>query len=348
MTTLDDTIRAIAPVELDPDGAIQQLLDNKTKPPGSLGRLEELAIRYCSIRGNYGLPTNKVIFTLAGDHGVVDAGVSAAPREVTAQMVLNFLNGGAAINVLARHVGARVVVGDIAVESDLPPSDGLVVKKVMRGTNNMVEGPAMSRDQAIRSIEAGIEIFEEEYPKSIDICAVGEMGIGNTTPSSAIISVIGGVDPVEVTGRGTGVDDQGLRRKTGAIRNAIELNRPDPSDPLDVLAKVGGCEIGAIAGVCLAAARRRVPVVIDGLISTAGALIACRLKPETKGYLITAHKSVEKGHEAMLILLGARPLLDLNMRLGEGTGAALAMSLVEASIKILREMASFDDAKVSR
>ena len=348
MTLLENTLKAIEPVALDPDGDVQKMLDNKTKPLGSLGRLEELAVRYCSIRQNYGLPANKVIFTLAGDHGVAAAGVSAYPSEVTAQMVMNFLAGGAAINVLARHVGARVIVGDLAVASDLKPLEGLVIKKVMRGTNNMLEGPARSREQAVRSIEAGIEIFEEEYPRGIDICGVGEMGIGNTTPSSAIISVIGGLDPVEVTGRGTGVDDQGLRRKIGAIRSAIKLNRPDPSDSIDVLAKVGGCEIGGIAGVCLAAARRRVPVVIDGLISTAGALIACELKPEAKGYLIAAHRSVESGHGAMLERLGAKPLLDLGMRLGEGTGAALAMSLVEASVKILRQMASFEEASVSR
>ncbi len=353
MSKLDDVKARIVEVKVDPDGAIQRLLDNKTKPPGSLGRLEELAKIYCSIRGSAKAELrHKLIFTLAADHGVAAAGVSAYPQEVTAQMVLNFLAGGAGINALARHVGARVVVVDCGVAGDYPLSEGtnsrLIVKKVARGTKNMAEGPAMTRAQAVRSIEVGIEAFEEELAQGIDICGTGDMGIANTTASSAIVSVLARRDPSEVTGRGTGITDAARENKVRVIRRAIEINKPNPSDPIDVLSKVGGFEIGGLAGVCLAAARHRVPVVIDGFISTAGAMIACAIEPKVKGYLIAAHKSVEPGHQAMLEWLGKRPLLDLEMRLGEGTGAALGIGLVEAGVKILREMASFEEAGVSK
>lgn len=353
MSKLDDVKTRIQEVKIDPDGAIQRLLDNKTKPVGSLGRLEELAKVYCSIRGSAGAELrHKVIFTMAGDHGVAAAGVSAYPQEVTAQMVLNFLAGGAGINVLARHVGARVIVVDCGVAADVAPVPGtkskLLVKKVARGTGNMAEGPAMTRAQAMRSVEVGIEAFEEELAQGIDICGAGDMGIANTTASSAIVSVLARRDPAEVTGRGTGITDAARENKIRVIKRAIEVNKPDPSDPIDVLSKVGGFEVGGLAGVCLAAARRRVPVVIDGFISTAGAMIACAIEPKVNGYIIAAHRSVEPGHQAMLEWLGKRPLLDLDMRLGEGTGAALGISLVEAGVKILREMASFEEAGVSQ
>jgi nicotinate-nucleotide--dimethylbenzimidazole phosphoribosyltransferase len=287
---------------------------------------------------------------MAGDHGVAAEGVSAYPSEVTAQMVLNFLAGGAGINVLARHVGARVVVVDCGVASDIgsPAVAGLVVKKVAKGTRNMAQGPAMTRAQAVRSLEVGVDVLEEELPRGIDICGVGDMGIANTTPSSAIVSVLAGRDPAEVTGRGTGITDEAWLNKVRVVRRALEVNKPDPGDPLDVLAKVGGFEIGGIAGLCLAAASHRIPVVIDGFISTAGAMIACAIEPKVKGYLIAAHRSVEPGHQVMLEWLGTSPLLDLGMRLGEGTGAALGISLVEAGVRILNEMASFDEAGVSR
>ena len=349
MGVIEETQLAIDEVVVDPDGRIQMLLDNKTKPPGSLGRLEELARTYCSIRGDARAPLrDKVIFTMAGDHGVAAAGVSAYPQQVTAQMVLNFLAGGAGINVLARHVGARVVVVDCGVAADLGVRPGLVVKKVAMGTGNMLEGPAMSRDQAIRSLEVGIEAFEEELPHGIDICGAGDMGIANTTASSAIVSVLARRDPAEVTGHGTGISDESWRHKVSVIQAALARNRPNPSDPLDVLGKVGGFEIGGIAGLCLAAARHRRLIVIDGFISTAGAMIACALEPKVRGYIIAAHVSVEPGHAIMLEWLGKRPLLDLDMRLGEGTGAALGISLVEAGVRILNEMASFEDAGVSK
>jgi len=348
MSLLQRTLERIEPAPLDPDGAVARRLDNKTKPPGSLGRVEELARRYVSIRRRARPVVEKAVFVFAGDHGVAATGVSAYPQEVTAQMVLNFLAGGAAINVLARHVGARVVVADLGVAADLPPHERLVARKVMQGTRNMLEGPAMTRDEAVRALEAGIEIFEETGGPDLDLCGTGDMGIGNTTPSSAIVSVLARKDPAEVTGRGTGIDAERHGQKVRVVRRAIEVNRPDPAEPLDVLAKVGGCEIGGLAGVCLAAASRRVPVLLDGFISTAAAMIACALAPATRDYLIASHRSVEPGHAAMLEWLGLSPLLDLGLRLGEGTGAALAMPLVEAGVKILLEMASFDEAGVSR
>ena len=291
---------------------------------------------------------NKVIFTMAGDHGVVEEGVSAYPKEVTAQMVYNFLRGGAGINVLARYVGAKVVVVDMGVACDLEKHQGLVIKKVNYGTRNMAKGPAMSKDEAVKSIENGIEIFESEFENGIDIAGTGDMGIGNTTPSSAIASVITAKPVEDVTGRGTGIDDKSLSKKIAVIKKTISMNKPDAKDAIDVLSKVGGFEIGGIAGVIIACASRRVPVVIDGFISGAASLIAYQLEPKVKDYMIAAHCSVEKGHRLILEYMGLKPLLDLDMRLGEGTGAALGMSIVEACIKILTEMATFQSASVSQ
>lgn len=328
--------------------ATQRRLDNLTKPQGSLGRLEELAKKIVEITGKENpLLENKVIFTMAGDHGVTAEGVSAFPSEVTPQMVYNFIRGGAGINVLARHVGARVVVVDLGVACDLEPNPGLVVMKVNYGTKNMAKGPAMSREEAVKAIENGIEVFEQELVKGIGIAGTGEMGIGNTTASSSITAVITN-EPVEtVVGRGTGLDDAALAGKVAVIKKAIEVNKPDPNDALDVLAKVGGFEIGGLAGVILSAAANRIPVVIDGFISGAAALIAYKLEPKVKDYLIAAHCSVEKGHRAILNYIGLSPLLDLNLRLGEGTGAALGISLAEAGVKILTEMATFQSAAVA-
>lgn len=324
-------------------------LDRLTKPPGSLGRLEEIAQHIVAIRKDRRPAVGrKVVFTMAGDHGVVEEGVSAFPQEVTPQMVLNFLNGGAGINVLARHVGAEVVVSDIGVAVDLAPHPLLHIKKVGYGTQNIAQGPAMSREQAVRCICAGIELFEEVHREDpIFLMGTGDMGIGNTTPSSAIVSVLTGEPPERVTGRGTGIDDKAWARKVRVVEQAISVNRPDPADGLDVLAKVGGFEIGAITGTVLAGAAHRVPVVIDGFISTAGALIAASLQPGVTDYLFAAHRSVEVGHQVALQKLGLRPVLDLDLRLGEGTGAALAMGILDASIKILTEMATFEDAGVS-
>ena len=284
---------------------------------------------------------------MAGDHGVVAEGVSAYPQEVTPQMVLNFLGGGAAINVLSRHVGARVVIVDLGVATDIPAHPDLLVKKVAYGTQNITLGPAMTRQQAEQAILTGVEIVEAEIARGLDILATGDMGIGNTTPSAAIACAVTDKPASEICGRGTGVDDEGLKRKIFAVEQALSVNQPNPADGLDLLAKIGGFEIGGLAGAILGAAANQRPVVIDGFISTAAAIIAATLAPQVKDYLIAAHTSQELGHRLMTDWLGLTPLLDLQMRLGEGTGAVLAMSLVEAACKTLDEMATFGEAGVS-
>jgi len=354
---LERTLSAIRP--LDPAALRQarERQDTLTKPPGSLGRLEELAVQVAGIRRT-ARPRirHKAILTMAGDHGVVAEGVSLYPQAVTAQMVLNFLRGGAAVNVLAAHVGARVVVVDVGVASDLAPlASGLharagsrfVIRKVAPGTANMARGPAMTPAEARRSLEAGIEVLEEELAKGLDIVGIGEMGIGNTTPASAITATITGTPPDQVTGRGTGLGDQALQHKVRVIEAALAVNRPDPRDALDVLSKLGGLEIGGMAGAMLAAAANCVPVVVDGFICGAAALIACGLEPRVRDYLIASHQSVEVGHQAALRHLGLKPIFNLDLRLGEGTGAALGISLVEAAARILDEMATFAEAGVS-
>jgi len=326
----------------------QVRLDNLTKPQGSLGRLEELAKLIVGITRKKGpILKNKIIFTLASDHGVTVEGVSAYPKEVTAQMVYNFLRGGAGINVLAKHIGARVMVVDLGVAEDLKPHSKLVIKKINYGTKNMVKGPAMTRTEAIKSIETGIRILEDEFEKGIDIVGTGEMGIGNTTASSAITAVFTKRPVEDVTGRGTGIDDKALENKIRVIKEALKINKPDPNDPIDVLSKVGGFEIGGLTGIILAAASQRIPVVIDGFISGAAALIAFYLEPKVKEYMIASHCSQELGHRIILEHIGLKPLLDLNLRLGEGTGAALGINIVEAATKILTQMATFKSAAVS-
>jgi len=330
--------------------AAQQRLDSLTKPQGSLGRLEEFAKCLAGITGNRMPPLfeKKAIFTFAGDHGVTDEGISLFPKEVTVQMVYNFLEGGAGISVLARHVGAEVIVVDIGVDHNFDENKCLIRKKVVRGTKNMRKGPAMTRDEAVRTIETGIGIALQYAEKGYGLFGTGDMGIGNTTASSAIASVMTGSAPADVTGKGTGISDEALGHKVRVIEDAIALNGPNRTDPIDVLAKVGGAEIGGIAGLILGAASQRIPVVIDGLISTAGAIIAYGIEPACRDYMFAAHNSVEKGHRVMLNTMGLEPVLDLGLRLGEGTGAALAMSLIEAGLKIYREMATFDEAGVSK
>lgn len=352
MGRIEETIKRIRPVGKKLMEEVQERLDRLTKPKGSLGRLEELAKKVVGITGekNPSLK-NKVIFTMAGDHGVVKEGVSAFPQEVTPQMVDNFMKGGAGINVLARHIGARVVVVDMGVATKIQNAkckmQNFIDRKIEYGTKNMVKGPAMTREEAIKSIEAGIEVFEEEFKKGIDILGLGDMGIGNTTPSSAITAVITGLPAEKVTGRGTGVNDGIFENKIRVIKKAIKLNKPNPKDPIDVLSKVGGFEIGGLAGSFLAAAAHKVPVVTDGFIVTVGALIAFGLEPKVKDYIFASHSSVEVGHRTILKRMGLRPLLDLDMRLGEGTGACLGISLIEAGVKILTEMATFGEAEVS-
>jgi len=335
----------------------QKRLDSLTKPRGSLGRLEEFARQVVSITENP-MPSldRKVIFTFAGDHGVADEGVSAFPKAVTPQMVLNFLNGGAGINVLARHSGAEVVVVDIGVDHDFgdnPPlaKEGtggyFISRKIVSGTKNMRTGSAMTRDEAVQCIDVGIEMANGYAKRGYKIFGTGDMGIANTTPSSAIAAVLTGRPVEEITGRGTGINDETWEHKVQVIRDAIEINNPDPSDAIDVLSKVGGAEIGGIAGLIIGAAANRKPVVVDGFISTAGALIAYSLEPKTKDYMFSAHMSQEIGHTVMLEKIGLRPILDLDLRLGERTGAALAMFIIEAGLKIYKEMATFGEAGVS-
>jgi nicotinate-nucleotide--dimethylbenzimidazole phosphoribosyltransferase len=322
--------------------------DRLTKPQGSLGRLEEVSTRLAGITG-HPMPRieHKVVLVMAADHGVVGEGVSAYPSDVTAQMVLNFLRGGAAINALARQAEAQVTVVDMGIAADVPQQPGLIIHKIGRGTHNLARGPAMSREQAIDSILAGAEIAGVEIQAGADLIATGDMGIGNSTAAAAIATALTRRDPQELAGRGTGVDDQGLRRKIAAIQRGLEINRPDGSDGLDVLAKVGGFEIAGLTGAILAAAGHQVPVIVDGFISTSAAMIAVALVPGVRDYLIAGHVSAENGHRLMLEWLHLEPLLDLGMRLGEGPGAVLAMGLVEAACRALTEMATFDEAEVS-
>ena len=322
--------------------ARQQVL---TKPAGSLGRLEELAVQIAGItRQAIPVIERKAVIVMAGDHGVTAEGVSAYPSEVTAQMVLNFLHGGAAINALARQEGARVVVVDVGVAGELH-SPALVERKVAYGTANMTHGPAMTRAQMLAAIQTGTATFEEQ--RVVELVATGEMGIGNTTASSAIAAALLQLPVEQVTGRGTGLDDEQLAHKVRVIERALTVNTPDADDPLDVLAKVGGLEIAGLVGVILAAAAQRVPVVIDGFIASAAALIAVELNATIADYLIAGHTSVEKGHALILKRLGLSPLLVLGLRLGEGTGAVLAMGIIEGALHTHREMLTFTEAGVS-
>jgi nicotinate-nucleotide--dimethylbenzimidazole phosphoribosyltransferase len=324
----------------------QRHLDNLTKPPGSLGRLEEIARRLAVLRGGAPSVERPVIFTFAADHGVVAEGVSAYPQSVTGQMVENFLRGGAAVNVLARQAGARVVVADLGVAGPELHADGLVVRRLGAGTGNIACGPAMSRDQAQHAIDIGAELAERELDAGADLVATGEMGIGNTTAAAAITAAITGRDPAAVTGRGTGVDDATLAAKIDVVRRALDVNRPDPHDGIDVLARVGGFEIAGLAGVILAASARRVPVALDGFISGAAALAAVTISPDAREVLFAAHRSAERGHAAILEHLGLVAYLDLGMRLGEGTGAALFIHLARAAARVYGEMATFKSAGV--
>jgi len=344
---IERLVGSIGPLDAAAMEAARARQERLTKPPGSLGRLEKIAIHIAGIQGRARPEVAaKAVFVMAGDHGVVAEGVAPYPQAVTVQMVANFTAGGAAINVLARQVGARVVVVDMGVAGEAPPSP-VLAKKVARGTQNLARGPAMTREQARQSLEAGIEVLEDELASGLQLVGTGDMGIGNTTPSAAIVAAFAGEAPESVTGRGTGVDDVGLARKVEVVRRALEVNEPDRTDGLDVLAKVGGFEIGGLAGVIIAAAAHRVPVVIDGLISGAAALVATTLAPQARDYLIAGHLSPEPGHRAALRHMGLEPLLDLGMRLGEGTGAALAMVIVEAAVRALNEMATFEEAGVS-
>ncbi|MGD7653976.1 MAG: nicotinate-nucleotide--dimethylbenzimidazole phosphoribosyltransferase [Verrucomicrobiales bacterium] len=350
MNRLDKTIAAISPHDTASRAAARARLEQLTMPHWAMGRLMDLAEDLAGMTGSVHPPvTRKTIVTMAGDHGVAASGVSAYPQEVTVQMVGNFVNGGAGVNVLARLAGARVVVVDMGVAGDLSAlaaAGKIISKRVAPGTANLATGPAMTHEQAIQAVGAGIEVARE-LAESTDLFGTGEMGIGNTTPSSAIVAVLTGESVATVTGRGTGIQDEQLAHKIAVIEEALRVNQPDAADGLDVLAKVGGFEIAGIAGLILGAAAARKPVLVDGFISTAGALVAQALCPQSVDYMIAAHQSVEQGHRVALEKLGKLPMLDLNLRLGEGTGAALAMHHVEAAVRILTEVATFAEASVS-
>lgn len=344
---LEKTLDRISALDQEAMSLARQRVDSLIKPPGSLGQLEELAVRLAGITGN-SRPVlgDRTVILMAGDHGVVEEGVSVAPQEITYQMLHAFVNGVAGIGVLSRLAGAKLVVVDVGVACPVD-IDGVISRKVRPGSGNIARGPAMTREEAVRALEVGIDVALNEIKNGATLLALGDMGIGNTTPSSAILSVLAGISPEEATGRGTMVNDQVLANKSGAVAGAIAVNRPDPKDGLDVLAKVGGLEIAGLAGVVLGAAAGRVPVIIDGFITTAAAMIAAAIKPESREFIIPSHLSGEQGHRLMLEYLGLMPMLHLGMRLGEGTGAVLAMQLVEAATRIINEMASFNEAGLS-
>ena len=350
MSLLEETIGAITPCDSRFRAEARARLEQLTMPHWALGRLLDLAEELAGMtRSLRPAVERRTVVVMAGDHGVAAEGVSKYPQEVTAQMVRNFVRGGAGINALARVAGARVVVVDMGVAGDLGPlaaAGAIVSRRMGAGTGSIAAGPAMSREHAVRCVEAGIGTALALGPET-DLFATGDMGIANTTPSSAIVSAITGATVAEVTGRGTGIDDAGLSVKIAVIERALAVNRPDSADPLDVLMKVGGFEIGGIAGLILGAASLKKPVLLDGFISTAGALIAQGLAPHAAEYMIAAHRSVEAGHRIALRRLGKEPLLDLDLRLGEGTGAALAMPIVEAAVRVLTEVATFEEAAVS-
>lgn len=349
---LQQVIEGIEPVSNEWRLKARAYLEHLAVPRGSLGQLLDLAEQLAAIKQTLKPSVRaKTVVTMAGDHGVVEEGVSAFPQEVTPQMVANFVAGGAAINVLAGAAGAQVVVADMGVAADLSElvTRGKILSyKVDYGTRNMTRGPAMTREQAVQALEAGIAAAGRLINEGAELLATGDMGIGNTTPSSAILAVFSKLPVSEVTGRGTGISDETLQNKVRVIEKALQVNKPNPGDPVDVLSKVGGFEIGGIAGLILGAAYHKVPVVVDGFISSAGALLAKALSPNTVDYMIAAHQSVEYGHRFMLKELGLKPLLNLNLRLGEGTGAALAMNIVEAAARVIGEMLTFDDAGVTR
>jgi nicotinate-nucleotide--dimethylbenzimidazole phosphoribosyltransferase len=350
MDLLEATIAEIVGQDSSFRARAKERLDQLTMPHWALGRLMDLAVDLAGMTRSLHPPVERrAVVTMAADHGVAAEGVSKYPQEVTAQMVHNFVNGGAGINALARTVGARVVVVDMGVAVDLGElarRGAIISKRIAAGTRNMAVGPAMTNEEAVGSIEAGIEIARELGP-SVDIFGTGDMGIGNTTSAGAVVAAISRRSPAEVTGPGTGLDGEQLAHKITVLEKALEVNRPDPRDGLDALTKVGGFEIAGIAGLVLGAASMKKPVVLDGFPVTAGALIAQLLAPASVEYMIAAHRSAERGHEIMQAHLGKRPLLDLDLRLGEGTGAALAMNLVEAAVRILTEVATFAEAGVS-
>jgi nicotinate-nucleotide--dimethylbenzimidazole phosphoribosyltransferase len=346
---------SVGPLDTEAMVAAQRHLDRLTKPPGSLGRLEELAVRLAGITGRVDAPVGRrAIVVAAADHGVVRRGVSAYPAEVTSQMVANFVAGGAAINALAAAVGARLIVVDVGVGGPIPTVEtpgpwggALIEARIRAGTGDMTAEPAMTVGEALEAIAVGRRVVADVVADGLDLLGIGEMGIGNTTAASALAAVFTGVPVDAVTGRGTGVDDDGRHRKIEAIRRAIALHAPDPAEPIGVLAAIGGLEIAALVGLIAEAAIRRIPVVLDGFITGAAALVATTLAPAIAPRLIAGHRSSEPGHAIVLDRLGLRPVLELDLRLGEASGAAVAMGVVVAAVAMRDGMATFDSAAVA-
>ena len=348
MKSLDSTVKSIGSVDRTIEPQIVAHLNDLTKPPGSLGRLEEIALQYCLVTGTAKPRMGKKrICCFAGDHGVADEGVSAYPKAVTPQMVMNMLAGGAAINVLSRHAGADLVVVDMGVDDPLEHAKGLCRRKVRRGTDNFTRGPAMSVKETEQAIAAGIELAMDARKDGVTLIGTGDMGIANTTPATALFAAYLGCPVESITGRGTGIDDTCLQHKVEVIKKALDVNRERLATPLGTLAAVGGLEIAGICGLVLGAAASRMPVVVDGFIASSAALAACRICPAVKDYLFFSHLSQEQGHKVVLKEMDARPILSLDMRLGEGTGGALAMLVIEGALKVYNEMATFSSAGVS-
>ncbi len=349
MTLLAETLAAIEPPSAQSRSEADQRQRQLTKPPGALGALEELGTRLAGIYGSCPPPLAEpvAVAVFAADHGVHDQGVSPWPQEVTAQMVVNFLSGGAAINALARQCGAQVTVVDVGVASQVPPAQGLLSRKVRAGTADMTQGPAMSDEEAQAALVTGIEVSRDLVEQGHRLLVAGDMGIANTTASAALVSVFTGRDVASVTGRGAGIDDAMLRHKIAVVGRALEMHRPSREEPLRALAAVGGLEHAAITGFLLGAAALRIPVVLDGVIACSAALVAQALAPVAVEYWIAGHRSSEPGASAALQHLGLEPLVDLGLRLGEGSGATLAVPLVQAAARVLAEMATFDQAGVS-
>lgn len=342
MRVLDETIQKIEKLDEEMMDRARKRVDSLIKPPTSLGRLEEIAVQLAGIAKELTPSVDqKAIITMAADHGVYDEGISSNPQEITFAQTLLFQKGLTGVCAIGRVSGAKIIAVDIGIKGELPEVAGVIKRKIKHGTDNMVKGPAMTREEAIQSIEVGIEMANQEARNGIHLIGTGEMGIGNTTPSTAILSVLKNCDPLEITGKGAGVGPGGIEHKAAVIRKAITKNKPNPNDGIDVLAKVGGLEIGGMAGVMLGAAANRIPVVIDGYISTVAALIAVSIEPNSKQYFIASHASAEPGGRLASELLGIEPMLTMDMCLGEGSGAALAFPIIEAAVSMMKHMATF-------
>ncbi|WP_146548927.1 nicotinate-nucleotide--dimethylbenzimidazole phosphoribosyltransferase [Rummeliibacillus suwonensis] len=348
MNLLQQTIEKVEDLDQEMLVKARERVDSLIKPPKSLGKLEDIAVQLSGITKElFPAVDQKVMIVMAADHGVYEEGVTSNPQEVTIEQTLNIAKGITGVGTIAKVSGAKIVAVDIGIKEDIPSDAGVIIRKIKKGTDNMAKGPAMTREEAIKALEVGIEIATKEIQQGANLLGTGEMGISNTTPSTAILSVLANCDPKEITGRGAGLGKGGLVHKIEVIRNAITINQPNSADGIDVLAKVGGLEIGGMAGVMLAAAANRVPVVVDGLISTASALIATTIEPKVKDYLITSHATDEPGGKKASELLGKEPMLKMNMCLGEGSGAALAFPIIEAACSMMKNMPTFEDVGMS-